>query len=213
MVERPRRYNSPVRARQAGATRQAILAAARRLFVEVGYQATTMDSIAIAAEVSVPTVYTTFRSKQGILAALVSGAVAEASIRRLAEETEREADPQRKLRMAAHVMRLALESEAELTDILWQAGSGNEELLAAWRQMHANRHRRLSEVLSPILNAPRSKHFVDVAWALGSPEMYRLLVREHGWTPKQFESWLAETLVGQHNGVPGGGGRRALATT
>lgn len=197
MVERQRPYNSPVRARQAGATRQAILAAARRLFAEAGYQATTMDGVAIAAEVSVQTVYATFKSKQGILAALVSGAVAQAGIRRLAEATEREQDPRRRLIKAAHVMRLALESDAELMDILWQAGSGNEELVAAWRQMHANRHRRLTEVLSPILTASRSKQVVDVAWALGSPEVYRLLVRERGWTPRQYEEWLAVTLVGQ----------------
>ena len=200
MDRRSRPYNSPVRSRQAQATRQGILAAARRLFAETGYQATTIESIAAAAEVSVPTVYATFKSKQGILAALVAGAVGAPGIRRLAEETEREPDPKRRLRRAAHVMRLALESESELLDVLWQAGSGNPELVAAWRQMHANRHRRLSEVFAPILRATKTSRFVDVAWAFGSPEMYRLLVGELGWTPKHFEDWLAESLL-THFGV------------
>lgn len=200
-MDRPSRpYNSPVRSRQAHATRQRILSAARRLFAETGYQATTVESIAAVAEVSVPTVYATFRSKQRILAALVDGAVGATEIRRLAEETEREPDPKRRLRKAAHVMRLALESEAELLAVLWQAGSGNPELMAAWRQMHDNRHRRLSEVFAPILWATKSPRFVDVAWAFGSPEIYRLLVGELGWTPKSFEDWLAQSLL-THFGV------------
>lgn len=195
MTQRSRPYNSPVRSRQAHETRQAIIAAARDLFAQSGYQATTIESVAAAAEVSVPTVYATFRTKQGILAALVDGAVADPAIRLLADAAERELDPVRRLRKAARVMRLALQSEAQLLEILWQAGAGNPELLGAWRQMHNNRHRRLSEVFAPLLRGGRGKRFVDVAWAFGSPEIHRLLVSERRWTPEQFEEWLAESLV------------------
>ncbi|HEV2216157.1 MAG TPA: TetR/AcrR family transcriptional regulator [Candidatus Dormibacteraeota bacterium] len=195
MSQRSRPYNSPVRSRQAQGTRQAILAAARSLFAQGGYQATTIESIAAAAEVSVPTVYATLGTKQGILAALVDGAVADPQIRLLAEAVERELDPVRRLRGAARVMTLALQSESELTEILWQAGAGNPELLAAWRQSHGNRHRRLSEVFAPLAVGARRKHFVDLAWAFGSPEMYRLFVGERRWTPEQFEKWLAGSLV------------------
>lgn len=195
MAPRSRPYNSPVRARQAEATRRSILVAARRLFAETGYQGTTIEAIAAMAEVSVPTVYATFRSKHGILAALVAGAVGDPSIRRVAEEAEQASDPERRLRTAGHVMRLALEAEADLINVLWQGGSGNPELLAAWRQMHGNRHRRLSEVFGPILAKKKAARFLDLAWAFGSPEMYRLLVGERGWTPPQFEAWLADSLV------------------
>ena len=200
MAPRSRPYSSPVRSRQAAATRDGILKAARRLFARHGYQSTTLDGIAAAAQVSVPTVYATFGSKQGILAALVGGAVGEPSIRRLAVEVESETDPRRRLRGAARVMRLANESEAELLDILWQAGSGNPELLEAWRQMHANRHRRLSEVLAPVPEGRRTGDLVDAAWALGSPEVHRLLVREGGWTPDRYEEWLAASLLAQAGG-------------
>ncbi len=195
MPQRSRPYNSPVRSRQAEATREAILTAARRLFAEVGYQATTMEGIAAAAEVSVPTVYATFKSKQGILAALVRGAVGDPGIRRQAAQVDAETDPLRRLRRAAHVVRLANEAESELLDVLWQAGSGNAELLEAWRQMHANRHARLSTVFGPILSKASSRRFVDIAWALASPEIYRLLVDERGWTPRQFDEWLGDSLV------------------
>jgi len=200
MARPPRPYSSRVRARQAEATRHAILIAARRLFAKAGYQATTIDAIASAAEVSAPTVYATFKAKQGILAALVAGAAGDPAIRPQAAAAMRELNPARRVRKAAHVMRLALEGEAELIDVLWQAGSGNPELLAAWRQMHANRRARLSEVFAPILPGSKSRHFIDSAWALGSPEMYRLLVTERGWTPRQFDQWLSDSLVTLYGG-------------
>jgi hypothetical protein len=31
-------------------------------------------------------------------------------------------------------------------------------------------------------------------WALTSPEVYLLLVEGSGWTPDQYETWMAETL-------------------
>ena len=34
----------------------------------------------------------------------------------------------------------------------------------------------------------------DGLWALTSPEMYLLLVEESGWTPQQYEAWMAEAL-------------------
>jgi hypothetical protein len=35
----------------------------------------------------------------------------------------------------------------------------------------------------------------DILWALTSRDMYRMLVRDQGWTAQQFEDWLANLLV------------------
>ena len=56
-----RRYQAPRRAEQAAATRRAILAAARDLFVSRGYATTTVADIAERAQVSVDTVYATVK--------------------------------------------------------------------------------------------------------------------------------------------------------
>src|SRR5690348_13433861 len=69
-----RTYNSPTRQAQAGATRVAILDAARQVFAESGYAAATIEAVAAAAQVSVPTVYAVFGSKPRLLAALVADA-------------------------------------------------------------------------------------------------------------------------------------------
>ena len=130
----------------------------------------------------------------------MAGAGGDADIRALAAAARSERDPRQKLVQAARVMRTILEREGPLTDLLSQAGSGDPELAAAWRQMHANRHRTLTEVLEPIL-AGRSpaarRRAVDVAWAISSPEVYRLLVGEQSWTPAAFERWLATSLVNE----------------
>lgn len=45
----------------------------------------------------------------------------------------------------------------------------------------------------------------DIHWALSSPEVYRLLVRERGWSPVRYEAWLANaatTLLLRDEGDP-----------
>lgn len=54
------------------ATRQRVIAAARDLFTEQGYLATTIREIAVRAEVSTGSVFTTFESKEEILATIIS---------------------------------------------------------------------------------------------------------------------------------------------
>ena len=56
--------------------RRAVLDAARTLFLERGYGATTIDGISSASEIPQATVYRLFSSKKGILKALVDTSVA-----------------------------------------------------------------------------------------------------------------------------------------
>src|SRR4249919_1951541 len=69
-VKKPRRYNSTRRQEQARLTREAILDAARRRFLDDGFTATTIAAIATDAGVSVDTVYKTFGGKPGLVRAI-----------------------------------------------------------------------------------------------------------------------------------------------
>src|SRR5947208_11121 len=71
-----RPYDSPRRREQARATRRAILQAARDMFVQDGYVATTIDAIADHAGVSPETVYATFRNKRSLLSQLIDVSMA-----------------------------------------------------------------------------------------------------------------------------------------
>src|SRR5579875_63531 len=76
-------YRSEHRKLQAERTRQAILSAARRLFVTRGYRATTIEAIAEGAKVASQTVYAVFGSKRQMLMALLDRMAAEAEVSQL----------------------------------------------------------------------------------------------------------------------------------
>ena len=67
---------SRTRRRHAEETRNRIVDAAGRLFTQAGYQGTTMDAIADAAEVSVESVYAHFKNKRTVLERFLDTAVA-----------------------------------------------------------------------------------------------------------------------------------------
>src|SRR3954462_952069 len=75
-VKTPRQYDSTGRRQQAGRSRAAVLDAAQQLFLDDGYAATTLASIAAAASVSVETVYKAFGSKAGLVRAIRDRALA-----------------------------------------------------------------------------------------------------------------------------------------
>jgi TetR/AcrR family transcriptional repressor of mexJK operon len=66
---------TPRRARRAGrlASAGAIREAAAALFLEKGYQGTSMDDVAAAAQISKQTIYTHFANKEELFADLVLG--------------------------------------------------------------------------------------------------------------------------------------------
>ena len=73
---KPRRaYDSPRRRQQAQATRRAVLEAARELFTEHGYVATTIGAVAARAGVSPETVYAAFGNKRSLLSELLDVAI------------------------------------------------------------------------------------------------------------------------------------------
>ncbi len=196
-----RPYNAPLRQARAEATRRAILEAARLLFARLGYRATTIRMMARKAHVAIPTVYVTFGSKAAILSALVSSVGAADDIRELARVAFAEADPARRLRKAARVFRTIHEREADIEDLLWQAGGGDPDLAAVWRQSHRQQLSRQRELMTAIaqVGGLRTGTSLNAAtqtlWALSSPEVYRLLVREQGWTSERYEGWLADSAI------------------
>jgi AcrR family transcriptional regulator len=75
-VKPRRRYDASRRQEQARRSRWAVLQAARRLFLEHGYAATTMPAIATAAGVSVQSVYKAFGNKPALLKTVFDVAIA-----------------------------------------------------------------------------------------------------------------------------------------
>src|SRR3954452_2440519 len=74
-VKTKRRYQSDHRREQARRTRDRIIAAAERRFLQHGYAATTIASIAAEADVSADTIYKGFGGKPGLVRAIRAAAL------------------------------------------------------------------------------------------------------------------------------------------
>lgn len=80
MTSQPAGHAGPppaARPRDANATRQALLTAARELFASVGYDATTVRAVGERAGVNQALLFRYFGNKQGLFAAAVQGEVLE----------------------------------------------------------------------------------------------------------------------------------------
>lgn len=175
-----------------------MLSAARKVFTKAGYAASTIEAVATAASVSVPTIYAVFGSKAGLLSALVADAGSDQDIRAFAGAALAETVPRRRLAAAAKVVRTIMQREQSILGVLREAGSGSAELEAARRQVHEQQRAALSRVIKPLAEAGslRAGQVASDASAtfaaLASPECYAYFVEELGWSAARWERWLAE---------------------
>jgi AcrR family transcriptional regulator len=205
---KPRRaYDSPRRRQQALATRRAVLEAARELFIQRGYVATTIDAIAAGAAVSPETVYATFKNKRSLLSQLLDVAIAgdDAPVpileRPWVRQLRDEGDPRRRLRLLARNGRLILERTAPVYEVLRGAAAADPEIASLWEQAKAQRLAGQRELLGIVTERAPLRHGLpattatDILFAIGSPETYRLLVVDRGWSADRFERWYADALA------------------
>jgi AcrR family transcriptional regulator len=189
------------RQRQALQTRRLIVDAASRLFLERGYGVTTMEAIAAEAGVAVRTVYAIFKNKRAFLREIRSALLDQARTREIHEEARNQRDPQRRLEMIAHQSRLQWEFGGGMIAIHEGAAAVDLEAAAELREVLGGRRRimtrfvaEMKDALRPDVDAGRA---AATLLALAQPAVYRELVEVAGWSPDQYEAWLAETLKEQ----------------
>jgi AcrR family transcriptional regulator len=197
IVKRP--YHSPLRRAQAVETRNRILDAALRLFAGQGYGATTIAAIATEAGVVPETVYATFRSKRGIIDGLSQRAAPEGLVESLRDAwTERSGDPAAQL---AYIAGFATDFWGPNEDLaeVFRHGTGDAEISEIWSDLQASRRKLFDDLVGRwpggVLRAGVTRsQAADIVWALASPDLFHLLVRERGWPVKRYRSWLADSL-------------------
>jgi AcrR family transcriptional regulator len=183
-----------------------VLDAARELFVARGYVATTIDAIAERADVSPETVYATFGNKRALLSELVDVSIAGDAdpapvLQQTAVQRLREASDLRvRLRMLAAIGRAILERRHAIDAVVAGAAASDPDIAALRDKGKAERFAGQRELLRMVVGDGRLRDGMDletgaaVLYAIGSPETYRLLVVDRGWTAARFERWYAETL-------------------
>jgi AcrR family transcriptional regulator len=204
-VKRP--YDNSRRQAQVRATRLRVIEAAKRLFTEHGYPATTIETIAEAADVPLPTVYRLFGSKRAMLTAVLDTSlggddqpVAFAD-RPAVRAARAEPDPAAMLTAFAHIARELMDRSSAIQHVLAtaaQVDADAAELLTEIRQQRYTGQSRIvaglaaRDALDPGL---RTAEAADIVYALLSPEVHRILTVERGWPADRYERWLARSLA------------------
>ena len=201
---KPRRYRSSLREEQARRTRQAILSAARQVFAEHGYAATTIAQIAATAGVAVDTVYASVGTKPVLMRLLIETAISgideavPAEQRDYVRQVKAAVTAQDKIRIYAAAVTDVNRRLAPLHLVLRGAAAAAPELAEIRDEISARRAANMrlfardlaaTGELRPDLDVD---DVADVVWSMNSAEYFSLLVRERGWDPDKFAAWLAE---------------------
>ena len=197
-----RPYQSLVRERQADDTRRRIVEATRQLLQTEGYDGMTIEAIARRAEVSAPSVYAIFKSKTGLLIALLDQSMFGADHEEVVRQTLSATDPETRLRRAAAVSRQIRSTQSAAFDLMRSAGVVAPELAKLEQQREHLRYEKEEGMINFLRDTGalrpglRHKTARDIFWMLTGGDVYRMLVSERGWSPQKYQNWLAETLVG-----------------
>jgi len=189
--------------------RRAVVDAARALFLERGYVATTIEAISERSDVPQATVYRLFASKLGILKALLDTSIAGDDQPRAVQDRPAvtslrdEADPVQLLTGFARVTSAINQRTNDVYRVLTSAAGSDPaaaELLGEIKQQRDQGQGQIARSLSrasALKPGLRQRDAADLIHALMSPEVYRLLVGDRGWTAERYEEWLATTLTQQ----------------
>ena len=204
-----RRYSSPLRRDAASRTRQAVLGAARELFVAQGYTATTVEQIAARAGVAKPTVFTAAGSKHAILKQLRDIALAgddepvPVAQRSWYQQALAEPNPRHALRRYARNATAMHRRSADIHEVLRAAATAEQELLQLWRASENERRGGATIVVDALLRKSTLKAgldraaAIDIVWILTASDIFWRLVRTRRWSHTQYANWLADTLCDQ----------------
>lgn len=203
-----RKYDATSRRAQAGRTREQVIDAATRLFLEHGYAGATIPGIAAEAGVALRTVYRAAPGKAALLDAAVQAALAGGVERAQVPVEQRpaigalidEPDPRRQLELYARTQPGVWRRVGPLLRVL-DAAAASEPELERLRETHAaarraglGRFAALLEsrgALKPCLTADRA---ADIIWTVCAQANFDALVGSCGWSEAEYEQWVAETL-------------------
>jgi AcrR family transcriptional regulator len=193
----PSRYHSPLRERQAAATRRAIIDAALGLFGDQGWTATTLPMVAARAGTSVDTIYATFGTKSALLMTVVDVAIVgddeevpmgqRPDFAQFAKGRRHE-----RLRTGVRYTMDVYARSVAILDALREAAASDpaaEERLARYGQ---DRRDLIAAGMALILGEEPSEDGVDAIWALVSPEVYTYLIHGRRWPAPRVEDWFVD---------------------
>jgi AcrR family transcriptional regulator len=200
-----RPYDGSRRRERAGRNREAILVAARSRFLDVGFAATTIASIAADARISPDTIYKSFGGKPGLVRALCERALEGTGPGPAQQRSDAmqaaEQDPARLLRGLGTLTTEVAPQIAPLLLLLAAAAQTDEEMGRLRTELDDSRLARMTDVARSLAAKTSLRAGVtarragEIMWTYSSPELYGLLVITRGWTPARYGKFVGESLV------------------
>jgi AcrR family transcriptional regulator len=189
------------RQRQALATSTLIVEVSHNLFLKQGYGVTTMDAIAEQAGVAVSTIYAIFKNKRGILRAIREAWHQTSGQRDIYRAALEQSDVGRRLELAAHATRRQWETGSSMIAIYRGAATVDAEAAVELQEALQGRRAHLNHFIMASADLFRPEltpvEAAAIFRALTLAEVYDELTEHGGWTPEEYEQWLARTLKQQ----------------
>ena len=194
-----RRYDSTLRRRQAEQNRRAIIDAATTLFAERGWSVAVRD-IAVAAGTSVETIYAHFGSKPELLKQVLDvGVVGDDEPVALAERPEftalAQGRPGERAAAAAALVTAINRRTSSVQRTLREAAAVEPELAARLEDARARQRLNVKAGGAMVAGRELGSAETEGLWAVLSVEVYELLTGSAGWSPEQYEEWLAGAII------------------
>jgi AcrR family transcriptional regulator len=190
------------RKERAAATRARIIRAAHELFSSIGYNGTTMRSVAERSGVAVQTVYFVFHTKAELLSATAEDVAAGASSpspvpdRPWFREAMETSDARRTIALAVEHGVDIYRRSAPLAHAIREAALVDPEVHEFWSRIQASRKRAMRLLVERIAAVDRLRdgldvdRATDVMHAMVSHETYLELVQDSGWRVGDYKAWL-----------------------
>lgn len=200
-----RAYDSNHRRERSRATHDALLDAALTRFLEHGYSATTIDSIAADATVSAATIYKTYRSKAGLVRALCERALGGRGPVPAEQRSDalqaNEPDPRKIIAGWGHLTAEVAPRIAPILILLRNAADGDPTAASLLTELDNDRHTRMTHNARSLVHGGHTRPGIrlseasDILWTYSSPELYDLLVRRRKWTLRKYSAFIADAII------------------
>jgi AcrR family transcriptional regulator len=195
------------RRQRAVLTRRRMHEAAYAAFCEHGYRATTMNEVAVRADVAVQTVYFTFHTKAALLTEVVVGvsggpdAGTPVMERAWIKEAMAARDAQRALALIVEHGTEIFRRLAPLWDTMVSASAEDPDFAARFNDIVSARRRGMRVLIDAIaakgglVSSPETT--ADTLFLLNSPQLFTMATQTLGWSVERFKAWSFRTLLTQ----------------
>jgi AcrR family transcriptional regulator len=185
-----------------------MVGAAYRLFCEKGYVATTMEAIAREADVAVPTLYFTFRTKGAILGEALGAAVMGFDEPVGPEDSswyeafQAEPDARRALRILVENTTPILGRVGPLLAATYAAAS-DPEVKSVYELSEKRRVEGYRTIVQMLVRKGGRRPGIwgarptDILLVLLSPQLFDALANGRGWSAAECNRWILEVLSQQ----------------